>query len=100
MAGAAGSSWIISHPICGWSHERRPLVCNRSGDRGQRFGTSPAKELFNRLPGIAPAIDRYGFEMGFLHATPSGQTSLEAALLRILDLCGEAAPTGSRWHGT
>jgi hypothetical protein len=57
-----------------------------------------ANELFNRLPGIAPEIDRYGFEMGFMHAMQSGHTSLEAALLRILDLCGEAAPTGSRWH--
>ncbi|PPQ26530.1 ribonuclease toxin HepT-like protein [Rhodopila globiformis] len=57
-----------------------------------------AKGLFDRLPGIVPDIDRYGFEMGFMHAMQSGQTSLETALLRILDLYGEAAPTGSRWH--
>jgi len=50
-----------------------------------------AKRLFDRLPGIAPEIDRYGFEMGFMHAMQSGQTSLETALLRILDLCEETA---------
>ena len=57
-----------------------------------------AKELFNRLPGIAHEIDLYGVEKGFMHAMQPGQMSLEAAQLRILDLCGEAAPTSSRWH--
>jgi hypothetical protein len=42
--------------------------------------------------------DKYGFEMGFMHAMQSGQTSMEAALLRILALCGEEAPSGLRWH--
>lgn len=37
-------------------------------------------------------------EMAFQHAMQSGQTSLEAALLRILDLFQEQAPTGARWH--
>ncbi len=55
-------------------------------------------EIFTRLGSIDQEDDKYGFEMGFMHAMQSGQTSMEAALLRILDLCGEEAPTGPRWH--
>lgn len=33
-----------------------------------------------------------------MHAMQSARTSLEQALLRILDLCAEEAPTGPRWH--
>jgi hypothetical protein len=51
-------------------------------------------EIFTRLGSIDQEDDKYGFEMGFMHAMQSGQTSMEAALLRILDLCGEEAPTG------
>ena len=54
--------------------------------------------IFGRLPATSHAEDLYALEMGFMHAMQSGQTSLEQALLRILDLCGEAAPTGPRWH--
>lgn len=43
-------------------------------------------------------MDRYSFQMGFMHAMQSGHTSMEMALLRILDICGEEAPTGLRWH--
>ena len=57
-----------------------------------------AAELFARLPAILDAMDLYGLEMGFMHAMQSGHTLMEAALLRILDLCGEEAPTGARWH--
>jgi len=49
-------------------------------------------------PRLATAEDRYFAEMAFLHAMLAGQTSLEAALLRILDLLAEAPPTGVRWH--
>ena len=36
-------------------------------------------------PRLATAEDRYLIEMAFLHAMLAGQTSLEAALLRILE---------------
>lgn len=49
-------------------------------------------------PRLATAEDRYVAEMAFLHAMLAGQTSLEAVLLRVLDLLGEEAPTGARWH--
>jgi hypothetical protein len=49
-------------------------------------------------PKLATAEDRYFAEMAFLHAMLAGQTLLEAALLRILDLLDEEAPTGPRWH--
>jgi hypothetical protein len=49
-------------------------------------------------PRLATADDRYFAEMAFLHAMLAGQTSLEAALLRIPDLLGEEAPTGARWQ--
>ena len=57
-----------------------------------------AIEIFARLPSINQEQDRYGFEMGFMHAMQSGQTSMELALVRILGLFGEEAPTGPRWH--
>jgi hypothetical protein len=49
-------------------------------------------------PRLTTAEDRYVAEMAFLHAMLAGQTSLEAALLRILGLLAEEAPTGARWH--
>ena len=54
--------------------------------------------VFARLSGTHDAEDTYVLEMGFMHAMQSAQTSLEQALLRILDLCSEEAPTGPRWH--
>jgi FAD/FMN-containing dehydrogenase len=54
-----------------------------------------ASTIFAQIPGAA---DRYLVEMAFMHAMLAGQTSLETALLRILELYGEEAPTGSRWH--
>lgn len=50
------------------------------------------------FPGLTTAEDRYVVEMAFLHAMLAGYTSLESALLRILELLGEQAPTGARWH--
>ncbi|HEY1411562.1 MAG TPA: hypothetical protein VGF36_05445, partial [Rhodopila sp.] len=42
--------------------------------------------------------DRYLVQMAFMHAMQTGHTSLETALLRMLDLCGEAPPTGAAWR--
>jgi hypothetical protein len=36
--------------------------------------------------------------MAFMHAMLAGPTSLETALLRILEIQGEEAPGGSQWH--
>ena len=36
--------------------------------------------------------------MGFMHAVQAGHTSLENALLRILDLIDEPRPRGDAWH--
>jgi hypothetical protein len=46
-------------------------------------------------PRLTTTEDRFFAEMAFLHAMLAGQTSLEAALLRILDLLAETAPTGA-----
>jgi hypothetical protein len=45
-----------------------------------------------------PSGDRYVAEMALMHAMQAGHTSLEAALLRILDLFGEEPPSGAQWH--
>jgi hypothetical protein len=47
---------------------------------------------------MATTKNRYLVEMGFLHAMLAGHTSLEAALLRILELLSEQPPTGASWH--
>lgn len=46
----------------------------------------------------APDLDGYRAAMAFQHAMRSGHTSPEAALLRVLDLLGEARPSGRDWH--
>ena len=40
----------------------------------------------------------YKTRMSLMHAMQAGHTSLEAALLRILDIHDEARPTGEFWH--
>jgi hypothetical protein len=37
-------------------------------------------------------------DMALMHAMQSGHTSMEGALLRVLDILGEDKPTGDRWH--
>ena len=54
--------------------------------------------IFEKIPATVTQEDRYLVEMAFMHAMLAGQTSLDAALIRILDLTGEEAPTGARWH--
>ena len=54
--------------------------------------------IFRRLLAPQTPDEQYVVEMAFTHAMQAGQTFMEAALLRILDLCGEEAPTGGRWH--
>ena len=57
-----------------------------------------AASIFRRLSAPQAPDEQYMAEMAFMHAMQAGQTSMETALLRILDLCGEEAPTGARWH--
>jgi hypothetical protein len=57
-----------------------------------------AGTIFSRVSAALAPEDRYLVEMAFMHAMLAGQTSLEAALLRILDLHGEEAPAGARCH--
>ncbi|MFO1026528.1 MAG: hypothetical protein U1E70_15250 [Acetobacteraceae bacterium] len=55
-----------------------------------------AVEIFDRLKRANE--DRYTLEMAFMHAMQAGHTSLENALLRILEMFGEEAPSGRHWH--
>jgi hypothetical protein len=57
-----------------------------------------AQSFYAKIPGTSGIEDRHLVQMAFMHAMQSGHTSLETALLRILDLCEEAPPTGATWH--
>jgi ribonuclease HepT-like protein len=59
-------------------------------ERGLQFAGHPA---FRADDVIGAAL-----RMGFMHAIQAGHTSLENALLRILDLIGETRPRGEAWH--
>jgi hypothetical protein len=62
----------------------------------EHFGRAAA---LNDLGGFdAPGLEGYRAQMAFLHAMQSGHTSLENCLLRVLEMLGEEAPTGSNWH--
>ena len=43
-------------------------------------------------------MDGYMRRMAFMHAMLAGHTSLEKALLRILQIQREEAPSGGQWH--
>ncbi len=43
-------------------------------------------------------IGAYRARMALMHSMQSGHTSLEAALVRVLVLLGEEAPSGKDWH--
>ncbi len=45
-------------------------------------------------------LEGYRAQMAFMHAMQSGHISVEAALVRILDMLGEERPTGSDCHAT
>jgi hypothetical protein len=54
--------------------------------------------IYQKVPAAQAPEDRYLVEMAFMHAMQAGHTSLENALLRILELCSEDPPTGGTWH--
>jgi hypothetical protein len=46
----------------------------------------------------APGLAGYRAQMALMHSLQSGHTSLEGALLRILEMLGEERPVGETWH--
>ena len=57
-----------------------------------------ALDLFDNENFEGAGRESYRAGMAFMHAIQSGHTSLEASLLRILDLLNEHRPTGESWH--
>jgi hypothetical protein len=57
-----------------------------------------AGSFYGKISATDATEDRILVEMAFMHAMQSGHTSLEVALLGMLDFCGEASPTGPNWH--
>jgi hypothetical protein len=46
----------------------------------------------------SPGLEGYRATMALMHALQSRHTSLESALVRILDMLGEERPFGDNWH--
>jgi hypothetical protein len=46
----------------------------------------------------SPGLDGYRASMALMHALQSAHTSLESALVRILEMLGEERPIGDTWH--
>jgi hypothetical protein len=57
-----------------------------------------AKAFYAKIPEANAIEERTLIEMAFMHAMQTGHTSLEAALLRMLELCKETPPSGATWH--
>jgi len=55
-------------------------------------------ELYDAGGFAGEDLNAYRARMAFMHAMQPGHTSLESALLRILDLLAEEAPSGRDWH--
>ena len=43
-------------------------------------------------------LEGYKAQMALMHSLQSGHTSLEGALVRILEMLGEERPVGDNWH--
>lgn len=57
-----------------------------------------AIRLFEAAGFDAPDLDGYRNSSAFMHAMGAGYTSIENALLRVLDILGETPPSGEAWH--
>ncbi len=55
-------------------------------------------ELYDKGGFDDPGINGYQAEMALMHALQSAHTSLEAGLVRILEILGEEKPVGEGWH--
>ncbi len=54
--------------------------------------------LFRKGGFDAAGLEGYQASMALMHALQSAHTSLEAGLLRILEMLGEDRPVGEDWH--
>jgi hypothetical protein len=63
-----------------------------------RWHLSNAIRLFDQGGLTGDDLEAYRQQMALLHAMQSGYTSLEAGLLRVLQILGEAQPAGPDWH--
>nr|MBA3519616.1 hypothetical protein [Hyphomicrobiales bacterium] len=54
--------------------------------------------LFQMGGFTSPGLQGYQASMALMHARQSAHTSLEAGLLRILEMLGEERPVGEDWH--
>ncbi len=59
---------------------------------------SGAIDLFENEDFKGAGRNSYRAAMAFMHAIQSGHRLLEASLLRLLDVLGEAPPAGEHWH--
>jgi hypothetical protein len=95
QAGVSGSR-LAGHAGLGMSDARWFEIDAAIGAAIRHF--TWARSFYAKIPDTNASEDRYLVEMAFMHAMQSGHTSLETALLRILNLCEEAPPTGATWH--
>jgi hypothetical protein len=73
--------------------------------RDVQWGVASAVEHFSQalvlydMGGFeGSSVEAYRASMAFMHSMQSAHTSLEGALLRLLDLLGEERPSGEHWH--
>ena len=71
-------------------------VADDVADAALHFTNAQAIHATGRFD--AAGIEGYRDGMALMHALQAGHTSAEAALLRILRILGEEAPTGDDWH--
>lgn len=62
----------------------------------RHFGS--AADLFDEGGFDLDGLAGYKQDMALQHAMQSAHTSLESALVRILEILDEERPTGARWH--
>jgi hypothetical protein len=55
-------------------------------------------ELYDEGGFDASGLEGYKAQMALMHSLQSGRTSLEGALLRILQMLGEERPLGDTWY--
>ncbi len=71
-------------------------VADDVADAALHFSNAPSPHASGRYE--APGIEGYRDGMALMHALQAGHTSAKAAMLRILRILGEAAPTGEDWN--
>ena len=59
---------------------------------------SQSVRIYHQPELLGDSDQGYIQRMAFMHAMLAGHTSLEKALVRILEMIGEDVPTGQQWH--